>query len=52
VTEAYPENSKTALEEMEAPVFTFEENLDIMEAKDLEETSEATEAVDEPQELR
>jgi hypothetical protein len=43
-TDACPEKLKGSVEEMEAVVVTFERS-DKMEAADLEETSEATEAV-------
>jgi hypothetical protein len=45
VIEAFTGNSKAVLEVMEAAVVTFEEISDKMEAGDLEETSEITEAV-------
>jgi hypothetical protein len=46
-----PENSKTGLKEMEAAVNTFEEHSSKMDATDLEANSEATEAVQQRQEL-
>jgi hypothetical protein len=51
-TTTCPENSKAGLQVMEDAVVIFEEISDKMEARDLEETLGATEAVAERQRLR